>query len=399
MAGIYFQLETNDDGDIDATLTGYFRLRGEVDVLGLISASHRAVPRAHVRDRDGEGRRPGDASPSRSRCCSSRSRCRDQLREEVRRARTSDPSFVEIMGLSALRRPAPPGRGTSTATRSRRVRRTRWPLSRAVFTALPNGLHESGELLARDDLRVAAPAHRRRRQPRPDRRELPGVRRLARDARAARSSTIARRRASGSFDTEPDPDSPRTRFRDAGSPLFGETEVRDPQVQRPGGARSCPLVPGRGRRRRTCSTSTTRSPRRYPGRLPAGHERAARRTSSTTSATSRSTVAVATTRRLDNEFSTTHELEGEKKKTRQWHYVDRTRFPADAQGNARRSGSFAEAYRFYDRPRRARELSAQDPRRCRRHPSRPRSTSTASSRSAATTRSCCGRSASRSTSS
>ncbi|MGH9139076.1 MAG: hypothetical protein ACRD0G_18860 [Acidimicrobiales bacterium] len=38
MAGIYFKLETVD-GNEDATLTGYFRLRGEVDVLGLISAS------------------------------------------------------------------------------------------------------------------------------------------------------------------------------------------------------------------------------------------------------------------------------------------------------------------------------------------------------------------------
>jgi hypothetical protein len=39
MAGIYFKLETNSAGHTDAQLTGYFRLRGEVDVLGLISAS------------------------------------------------------------------------------------------------------------------------------------------------------------------------------------------------------------------------------------------------------------------------------------------------------------------------------------------------------------------------
>ncbi len=38
MAGIYFKLEMVD-GNTDATLSGYFRLRGEVDVLGLISAS------------------------------------------------------------------------------------------------------------------------------------------------------------------------------------------------------------------------------------------------------------------------------------------------------------------------------------------------------------------------
>ena len=34
MAGIYFKMEQDD-----ATLTGYLRMRGEVDVLGLISAS------------------------------------------------------------------------------------------------------------------------------------------------------------------------------------------------------------------------------------------------------------------------------------------------------------------------------------------------------------------------
>jgi hypothetical protein len=38
MAGVYFRLEM-DGGQTKAQLTGYFRLRGEVDVLGLISAS------------------------------------------------------------------------------------------------------------------------------------------------------------------------------------------------------------------------------------------------------------------------------------------------------------------------------------------------------------------------
>jgi hypothetical protein len=38
MAGIYFKLELGPGGD-DSELAGYFRLRGEVDVLGLISAS------------------------------------------------------------------------------------------------------------------------------------------------------------------------------------------------------------------------------------------------------------------------------------------------------------------------------------------------------------------------
>lgn len=38
MAGVYFRLEM-EGGETNAQLTGYFRLRGEVDVLGLISAS------------------------------------------------------------------------------------------------------------------------------------------------------------------------------------------------------------------------------------------------------------------------------------------------------------------------------------------------------------------------
>ena len=37
MAGIYFRMETVS-GHSEAQLTGYFRMRGEVDVLGLISA-------------------------------------------------------------------------------------------------------------------------------------------------------------------------------------------------------------------------------------------------------------------------------------------------------------------------------------------------------------------------
>jgi hypothetical protein len=39
MAGIYFKLETQPDGSKAATLTGYFRMGGELSVLGLISIS------------------------------------------------------------------------------------------------------------------------------------------------------------------------------------------------------------------------------------------------------------------------------------------------------------------------------------------------------------------------
>jgi hypothetical protein len=37
MAGIYFRLETDEAGDESAQLTGYYRMRGEVEALGLVS--------------------------------------------------------------------------------------------------------------------------------------------------------------------------------------------------------------------------------------------------------------------------------------------------------------------------------------------------------------------------
>ena len=56
MAGIYFRLESDAAGEESAQLTGYFRMRGEVEALGLVSVLHRALPLAHVRER-----RPGKA--------------------------------------------------------------------------------------------------------------------------------------------------------------------------------------------------------------------------------------------------------------------------------------------------------------------------------------------------
>ena len=91
-------------GDGDATLTGYFRLRGEVEVLGgLISASDRAVPRADVRVLVRQGGSAGATltievevfflSFSVEISC-----------EKKFKGSNNDPSFVEIMGPAATGR-------------------------------------------------------------------------------------------------------------------------------------------------------------------------------------------------------------------------------------------------------------------------------------------------------
>ena len=63
---------------------------------------------------------------------------------------------------------------------------------------------------------------------------------------------------------------------------------------------------------------------------------------------------------LEGEFTEVHHSQGEGVKDRVWRYVDRSRFPVDAQGNKDPLLVFAEAYRFHDRPG-ARELAALDP--------------------------------------
>ena len=69
MIGIYMRLE-GDEG----SLTGYFRLRGEVDVLGLISASIELYLELTYEFDTGKMVGPGDAHRSRSRCSSSPAR-------------------------------------------------------------------------------------------------------------------------------------------------------------------------------------------------------------------------------------------------------------------------------------------------------------------------------------
>ena len=50
MAGIYLAIgDTNGDRiDDGARLTGYLRLNGELDILGIIRLAHRVLPRLHL---------------------------------------------------------------------------------------------------------------------------------------------------------------------------------------------------------------------------------------------------------------------------------------------------------------------------------------------------------------
>ena len=104
MAGIYFRLETEASGDENAQLAGYFRMRGEVDALGLISvcielylelsyetATGKAVGRATITIEV----EVAFFSASVSISC-----------EKKFAGSNGDPSFVEVMGLPS---PAPAG--------------------------------------------------------------------------------------------------------------------------------------------------------------------------------------------------------------------------------------------------------------------------------------------------
>ena len=83
MAGIYFKLEKTND-QYGATLTGYFRLRGEVDVLGIISASIELYLEMRYESATGKVVRQGDAHHRGQRALFQRQR-QHHLRAQVRR--------------------------------------------------------------------------------------------------------------------------------------------------------------------------------------------------------------------------------------------------------------------------------------------------------------------------
>ena len=104
MAGVYFKLETNDDGDIEATLSGYFRLRGEVDVLGLISASIELY--LELTYETATGKAVGRATITIEVEVFFFSFSVSVSAEKKFAGSAGDPSFEDVMGLHTL---APPG--------------------------------------------------------------------------------------------------------------------------------------------------------------------------------------------------------------------------------------------------------------------------------------------------
>ena len=119
MAGIYFR-SRRAAAARTRTLTGYFRLRGEVDVLGLISASIELYLDAHVRDATKKAVGQATLTIEVEIAFFSTS-VDDQLREEVRRLEQRPDVRRPDGAAGPARRRARRGRGTSTARRSRRT--------------------------------------------------------------------------------------------------------------------------------------------------------------------------------------------------------------------------------------------------------------------------------------
>ena len=155
MAGIYFRLETSTDGKDDGELTGYFRLRGEVDVLGLISASLELYLELSYEPPSGKATGRATLTIEVEVCFLSFSV--DITCEKKFTGSNNDPTFAEVMGHVPIggRR-----RGTSTATRS-----PRWGTDMAtesvIWTLLPDGIDPATDRLRSTIFVTPAPADRR----------------------------------------------------------------------------------------------------------------------------------------------------------------------------------------------------------------------------------------------
>lgn len=103
MAGIYFRMETQG-GVTEAQLTGYFRMRGEVDVLGLISVCIELY--LELTYETATGKAVGRATISIEVEVLFLSFSVSVSCEKKFAGANKDPSFVDVMGLPA---PAPPG--------------------------------------------------------------------------------------------------------------------------------------------------------------------------------------------------------------------------------------------------------------------------------------------------
>ena len=257
----------------------------------------------------------------------------------------------------------------------------------AVFTALPNGLHESGERW-----RVTIFVSPRLLTDGAGNLDLTGANF---PAFADWPATIANTKFTilvdgvGSFDTEPDPDSPAP---DSATwlALLRQDRGAGPQVQRHG-RREVVVVPGRGRvavRARAVRPSR----RGLPGGLPTRHEWTAagprRRHRQPVVRRSPSLLPGARERVLDHAPPPRREEEDAPVALRRPHAL-----PCRRAGKPRAGLGVRRGLPLPRPAGRARARARRTRRRPR--PSRPRSTSTGSSRSAATTRSCCDRSVSR----
>ena len=218
----------------------------------------------------------------------------------------------------------------------------------AVFTALPNGLHESGERW-----RVTVFVSPRLLTDGAGNLDLTGANF---PAFADWPATIANTKFTilvdgvGSFDTEPDPDSPAP---DSATwlALFGKTEVRDPKFNDMAGTKlsSFPVADAS----KYVLDLYGQVAEALSGRLPAGHQRTAagprRRHRQPVVRRSPPLLPGARQRVLDHARARRGEEEDAPVALRRSHAVPRRRA-----GNRAPVWVFAEAYRFHDRPGRAR---------------------------------------------
>ena len=142
MAGLYFKIETGN-----VTLAGYFRLRGEVEALGIVSVSIELY--LEMKYESGSGKCIGTATISIDIDVTLLEHDdQDQLLQEVRRVRSRPDARRDVR-----RRPRPPHRPTGTPTAGHSHEGRRMILEKAVLTALPEGLSRRSACASRSTSR------------------------------------------------------------------------------------------------------------------------------------------------------------------------------------------------------------------------------------------------------
>ena len=261
MAGVYFCLRTQD-GETSATLTGYFRARGEVDVLGLITASIEIYLELTYETASGKAVGRASISVEVSVCMLSFS---VSISCEKKFAGSSgDPTFAEVMGTHRWPRPGRPGRGTSTATRSRpEPKGARNMDEDGILTGAAGRLRRRDRPAASHRLRHRTPGRRRNRLPLD---EYPGFARwgdVSGQLRLALDVDTAGLQQT--FDLVPDPASPRPDA-DLWRTLFERVLVGDGHFQDLSGTTVARSPRRRWRNSSARRTRPSRSPTRPCGR-------------------------------------------------------------------------------------------------------------------------------------